>query len=121
MKSCESLSSNLSRVIDRSNLSPRRETDQINHLAASRFGDKFDRSMTLGKLLDNSAQFFILFLKYVPCSRKYITPIVLTTSFHRNVTLHPFLPVKVPFIRIIESVLTCKSSLREIIKLSVNP
>ena len=34
-------------------------TDQIYHLAASRLGDKCDRSMTLGKLLDNNAQFFI--------------------------------------------------------------
>ena len=42
MKSCVSLSSTLPRVIDQSNLS-----------------DKFDRSMTLGKLLDNNAQLFI--------------------------------------------------------------
>ena len=48
------------RVIDRSNLSPSREsTDQIYHRAASRLGDKFDRSMTLGKLQDNNAQLFI--------------------------------------------------------------
>ena len=36
-------------------------TDQIYHLAASRLGDKCDRSMTLGKLLDNNAQFFIFY------------------------------------------------------------
>ena len=29
------------------------------HLTASRLGDKFDRSMTLGKLLDTNAQLFI--------------------------------------------------------------
>ena len=57
MKSCVSLSSNLPRVINRSNLSPSR--------FASRLGDKFDRSMTLGKLLDNNAQLFILFLNSV--------------------------------------------------------
>ena len=34
-------------------------TDQIYHRAASRLGDKFDRSMTLGKLLGNNAQLFI--------------------------------------------------------------
>ena len=34
-------------------------TDQIYHLAASRLGDKFDRSMTLGKLLGNNALLFI--------------------------------------------------------------
>ena len=34
-------------------------TDQIYHLAASWLGDKCDRSMTLSKLLDNNAQFFI--------------------------------------------------------------
>ena len=34
-------------------------TDQIYHLAASRLSDKLDRSMTLGKLLDNNAQLFI--------------------------------------------------------------
>ena len=33
-------------------------TDQIYHLAASRLGDKCDRSLTLGKLLENNAQFF---------------------------------------------------------------
>ena len=42
MKSCALLPSNLPSVIDR-----------------SRFGDKFDRSMTLGKLLGNNAQLFI--------------------------------------------------------------
>ena len=50
MKSWVLLSSNLPSVIDRSNLS---------HRAASRRGDKFDRSMTLGKLLDNDTQLFI--------------------------------------------------------------
>ena len=34
-------------------------TNQIYHLVASRLGDKFDWSMTLGKLLDNNAQLFI--------------------------------------------------------------
>ena len=34
-------------------------TDQIYHLRASRLGDKFDRSMTLGKLLGNNALLFI--------------------------------------------------------------
>ena len=34
-------------------------TYQIYNIAASRFGDKFDRSMTLGKLLDNNAELFI--------------------------------------------------------------
>ena len=35
-------------------------------LLDSRLGDKCDRSMTLGKLLDNNAQFFIfIFLKPV--------------------------------------------------------
>ena len=34
-------------------------TDQIYLLTASRLGDKFDRSMTLGKLLDNNAQLVI--------------------------------------------------------------
>ena len=34
-------------------------TDQIYHLAASRLGDKFDRSMTRGKLLGNKAPLFI--------------------------------------------------------------
>ena len=38
---------------------PVSSTDQIYHLAASRLGDKFDWSMTLGKLLDNNAQLFI--------------------------------------------------------------
>ena len=33
--------------------------DQIYHLAASRLGDKYDRSMTLGKLLGNNALLFI--------------------------------------------------------------
>ena len=47
MKSWASLSSNLPTVIDRSNL------------AAKWRGDKFDRSMTLGKLLDNDTQLFI--------------------------------------------------------------
>ena len=41
-KSCVSLSSNLPRVI-----------------AASGLGDKFDRSMTLGKFVDNNAELFI--------------------------------------------------------------
>ena len=45
------MSSNLPSVIDRSNLSPSRE--------ASRWGDKYDRSMTRGKLLDNDTQLFI--------------------------------------------------------------
>ena len=34
-------------------------TDQIYHRAAKRRGDKFDRSMTRGKLLGNNAQLFI--------------------------------------------------------------
>ena len=34
-------------------------TDQFYHLAALRLGDKFDRSMTLGKLLGNNAPLFI--------------------------------------------------------------
>ena len=38
-------------------------TDQIYHLAALRLADKFDRSMTLGKLLNNNAQLFI-FISY---------------------------------------------------------
>ena len=45
MKSWALLSSNLPSVIDRSNF--------------SWLGDKFDRSMTRGKLLDNNAQLFI--------------------------------------------------------------
>ena len=49
MKSSALLPSNLPSVIDRSNLSPSRE----------RLGDKFDRSMTLGKLLGNNALLFI--------------------------------------------------------------
>ena len=49
MKNCALLSSNLPSVIDRSHLSPSRE----------RRGDKFDRSMTRGKLLDNDTQLFI--------------------------------------------------------------
>ena len=52
MKSCALLSSNLPSVIDRSNLSPSR-------FRGSRLGDKSDRSMTLGKLLDNDTQLFI--------------------------------------------------------------
>ena len=57
MKSSALLPSNLPSVIDRSNLPPSRE--QIYHLAASRLGGKFDRSMTLGKLLGNNALLFI--------------------------------------------------------------
>ena len=53
MKSCVSLSSYLVSA-----------TDQIYHLTASRLVDKFDCSMTLGKLLDNNAQFSFLYLKY---------------------------------------------------------
>ena len=34
-------------------------TGHIYHRAAKRRGDKFDRSMTRGKLLDNDAQLFI--------------------------------------------------------------
>ena len=34
-------------------------TDQIYRIAASRLGFKFDRSMTLCKLLDNNAQLLI--------------------------------------------------------------
>ena len=49
MKSSALLPSNFSRVIDRSNLSPRR--------FASRRGD-FDRSMTRGKLLGNECTAF---------------------------------------------------------------
>ena len=49
MKSWALLSSNLPSVIDRS----------IYHRAAKRRGDKFDRSMTRGKLLDNDTQLFI--------------------------------------------------------------
>ena len=52
MKSSALLPSNLPRVIDRSNLSPSRE--------AKRLGDKFDRSMTRGRLLGNNALLFIL-------------------------------------------------------------
>ena len=37
-------------------------TDHIYHLAASRLGDKCDRSMTLVKLLDNNAVFHFHFL-----------------------------------------------------------
>ena len=48
MKSIVLLSSNLLRVVDRSNLSPRRFTDKLN------------RSMTFGKLLDNNPPLFIL-------------------------------------------------------------
>ena len=51
MKSSALSPINLPRFIDRSNLSPRR--------FASRLGDKFDRSMTLGKLLGNNALLFI--------------------------------------------------------------
>ena len=58
MKSSALLPSNLPSVIDRSNLSPSR-TDQIYHRAAKRRGDKFDRSMTRGKLLGNNALLFI--------------------------------------------------------------
>ena len=54
MKNVGLLSSNLSRVIVQSNLSPRRY-----HLAASRLGDICDRSMTRGKLLDNNPTIFI--------------------------------------------------------------
>ena len=49
MKSWALLSSNLLSGIDRSNLSPSREAR----------GDKFDRPMTRGKLLDNDTQLFI--------------------------------------------------------------
>ena len=35
------------------------KTDQIYHRAAKRRGDKFDRSMTRGKLLGNNALLFI--------------------------------------------------------------
>ena len=45
-------------------------TDQIYHLAASRLGDKCDRSMTLGKLLENKAQFFIFISEVNMASRK---------------------------------------------------
>ena len=34
------------------------------NLVSSRLGDKFDRLMTLGKLLDNNAQLFILYLMF---------------------------------------------------------
>ena len=34
-------------------------TDQIYHHAASQLGDKCDRSMTRGKLLDNNPTLFI--------------------------------------------------------------
>ena len=49
MKNCALLSSNLQSVIDLS----------IYHRAAKRRGDKFDRSMTRGKLLVNETQLFI--------------------------------------------------------------
>ena len=49
MKSSALLPSNLPRVIDRSNY----------HRAAKRQGDKFDRSMTRGKLLGNNALLLI--------------------------------------------------------------
>ena len=52
MKNCALLSSNL-RVSS---------TGHIYHRDAKRRGDKFDRSMTRGKLLDNDTQLFILFL-----------------------------------------------------------
>ena len=58
MKSWALLSSNLPSVIDRSNLSPHRFTDQIYHRAAKRRGDKLDRLMTRGKLQDNDKQLF---------------------------------------------------------------
>ena len=50
MKNSALLPSNLPSVIDRSNLYYR---------AAKRRGDKFDRSMTIGKLLGNNALLFI--------------------------------------------------------------
>ena len=53
IKSGVFLFSNLPSVIDHSNLSPSRE--------ASRRGDKFDRSMTRGKLLDNNTSLFIFY------------------------------------------------------------
>ena len=40
-------------------------TDQIYQLAASLLSDKFDPSMTLGKLLDNNAQLFIFISKMI--------------------------------------------------------
>ena len=49
MKSGVLLSSNLRSVIDRSNLSP------------SRLGDKFDRSMARGKLIDNNTTLLIFY------------------------------------------------------------
>ena len=59
MKSSALLPSNLPSVIDRSNICRVSSTDQIYHRAAKRLGDKFDRSMTLGKLLGNNAPLFI--------------------------------------------------------------
>ena len=50
MKNCASLSSNFCRVSS---------TCHIYHRAAKRRGDKFNRSMTRGKLLDNDRQLFI--------------------------------------------------------------
>ena len=49
MKSSALLPSNL----------PRSSTGHIYHRAAKRRGDKFDRSMTRGKLLGNNAPLFI--------------------------------------------------------------
>ena len=50
MKNCALLSSNFCRVSS---------TFHINHRAAKRRGDKFNRSMTRGKLLDIDRQLFI--------------------------------------------------------------
>ena len=40
-------------------------TDQIYQRAAKRRGDKFDRSMTRGKLLDNDSQLFIFIFIFI--------------------------------------------------------
>ena len=54
MKSCALWSSNLPSVMTDQIY----HQDQIYHRAAKRRGDKFDRSMTRGKVLDNNTQLF---------------------------------------------------------------
>ena len=48
-------------------------TGHIYHRAAKRRGDKFDRSMTQGKLLDNDTQLFI-----------FISILIMTQLYQRN-------------------------------------
>ena len=62
MKNCVSLYSNLPRVIDRSNYLVS-STDQIY---------QFDRSMTLGKLIDNNAKLLIFISKNKDALLRYI-------------------------------------------------